>query len=163
MLERREITVGATAASMVVVLAVAAVGTGCGPAHVDVDPATRYTAESLAQELIVRFQALNPAAKTSRRAVRVNPAAEKTRAERLERAVQAEKKGGGGPGEKKRKGAPTIDDVIDDVDHKLDLLSGTSRSDACRKMIAAISAESSLTAGEKKTLSDLVGRLAEGS
>jgi predicted RNase H-like nuclease len=163
MLERRGITVGAAVASMVVVLVVAAVATGCGPALVDVDPATRYTAESLAQELIVRFQALNPSAKTSRRAVRVNPSAEKARAERLERAVSAEKKGGGGPGEKKRKGAPTIDDVIDDVDHKLDLLSGTSRSDACRKMIEAISGESSLTADEKKTLSDLVGRLAEGS
>jgi predicted RNase H-like nuclease len=161
--ERRGIIAGAVAASMVVVLVVAAVSQGCGPAPVEVDPATRYTPESLAQELIFRFQALNPSAKTSRRAIRVNPSAEKARAERLERAVQAEKKGGGGPGEKKRKGAPTIDDVIDDVDHKLNLLTGTSRSDACRKMIDAISGESSLTADEKKNLSDLVGRLAEGS
>ncbi len=163
MSERRGITAGAAAASMAVVLGVAAVSQGCGPAPVEVDPATRYTPESLAQELILRFQALNPSAKTSRRAVRVNPDAEKTRAERLEHAVQAEKKGGGGPGEKKRKGAPTIDDVIDDVAHKLNLLSGTSRTDACRKMIEAISGESSLTANEKKTLTDLIGRLAEGS
>ncbi len=140
-----------------------ALAPGCGPAVVEYDKAARYTPESLAQELVIRFQALSPTAKISTRKPKVNPAAEKKRIERVDRAALAEKKGGGGPGAKKRKGAPTLDDVIDDIGEKLDRLEGTSRPDACRKMIDTIADDQSLSASDKKTLTDLVGQLALGS
>jgi hypothetical protein len=56
----------------------------------------------------------------------------------------------------------TIDDVLDDVDRKLDLIKETSRSDAGRKMIDTLSKDSSLTESDKKTLTELVGKLTDG-
>lgn len=148
------------AGSMALTLALAALAPGCSPATLDVDKAALYTPESLAQELVVRFHALNPSAKTQSHRLKTNPAADKQRAERLARAEKAEKKGGGTPGAKKRQGAPTIDDLIADVNDKLDRIEGTSRAEACKKMRDAISKDNSVTDSERKTLADIVGQLA---
>ena len=54
-----------------------------------------------------------------------------------------------------------MDDVLDDIDDKLSLLKGTSRSEARQKVIAAISKETSLSEEDKKSLSELIGRLSD--
>jgi hypothetical protein len=77
------------------------------------------------------------------------------------RAEQNDPKGGRAA-TKKRTGPPTIDDLLADIENKLNLLKGISRSDVCRKMIDTISQDGSLKASDKKTLTELVSRLSEG-
>jgi hypothetical protein len=144
------------AVSTALTLVLPAVVPGCGQASVDVDKAASYTPESLASELAFRFGSLNAAAKASTR----GPKSGKSLAEQVERARKAEKKGAG---LKKKAAEPaTIDDVLDDVSDKLDLIKGISRAEACRKMIDTLSKDQSLTEGDKKALTELVGRLADG-
>ena len=145
------------AVSTALALVLPATVPGCGPVSLDVDKAALYTPESLASELAFRFRSLAPDAKTSSR--KTKSKADKAAAERLERATKVEKKGAGV--KKKATGPMTIDDVLDDMDNKLDLIKGISRSDACRKMIDTVSQDKSLTESDKKTLTELVGKLAD--
>ena len=106
---------------------------------------------------------MNPDAKIARPSFRSKPMSAKTIAAR-EAADQAKKKVlGSAPAKTKRTGPPTIDDLLADIDNKLNLIKDTSRTDACRRMTDTISQDSSLTASDKKTLTELVGRLSEGS
>jgi hypothetical protein len=147
--------------SMMLTLALPVLGPGCGTAVPEVDKAALYTPESLAAELAFRFRALSPDAKTATPKRRSQT--DKNLDERLARAEQAKNKAGGGAVTKKKQAGPTtIDDLIADIDNKLELIKGTSRSDACRKMVDTISGDSSLSESDKKTLTELVGRLAEG-
>jgi hypothetical protein len=146
------------AASTVLMLVVSAILPGCGSGNLEVDKAALYTPESLASELTYRFRALGADAKTSTR--KVKSRSEKAAAERLERAEKIEKKGGSVK-KKAAKGLTTIDDVLDDIDNKLDMIKDVSRTEACRKMTDTISKDSSLTEGDKKSLTELVGRLAD--
>jgi hypothetical protein len=145
------------AASTVLMIVVPAIVPGCGPGSPDIDKATRYTPESLASELAFRYHALNADAKTSTRKVKTR--AEKAAAEKLAHGNKSQTKGGGV--KKAAKGPTTIDDVLEDVDHKLDLIKDMTRPEACRKMADTISKDSSLTESDKKSLSELVGRLAD--
>jgi hypothetical protein len=145
------------AASAILMLVVAAIVPGCGPDGLEVDKAALYTPESLASELAIRFRALNPDAKTSKR--KGQSRSDKAAAERREHGNKAQTKGGGV--KKKAHGPMTIDDVLDDIDDKLDRIKGVSRAEACRKMTDAISEDGSLTPDEKKSLEGLVGRLAD--
>jgi hypothetical protein len=146
------------AVSTVLALVLPAIVPGCGPASPDVDKLALYTPESLASELAFRFRALNPDAKASRR--RAKSESGKSVVQRVERTTKAEKKGAGV--KKKATGPTTIDNVLDDIDDKLDLIQGISRPEACRKMIDTLSQDNSLTESDKKTLTDLVGQLADG-
>jgi hypothetical protein len=144
------------AISMAFTLVLPAIVPGCGPESPDVDKAALYTPESLASELAFRYQALNAEAKVSSRKDRSG----KGLAEQVERTTKTGKKGAGA--KKKQTGPATIDDVLDDIDDKLNLIKGSSRSDACRKMVDTLSQDSSLTDGDKKTLTEFVGKLADG-
>jgi hypothetical protein len=144
------------AASTVLMLVVPAVVPGCSSGNLEVDKAALYTPESLASELAFRYQALNADAKKSTRKL---SRSDKAAAEKRERGTKSQTKGGGV--KKTAKGPTTIDVVLDDIDSKLDLIKGVSRPEACRKMTDAISKDSSLTEGDKKSLADLVGRLAD--
>jgi hypothetical protein len=144
------------AVSTLLTLVLPAIVPGCGPPSLEVDKAALYTPESLASELAFRFHSLSPDAKVSSRKAK----SDKDLAARLERARKGEKKGAGA--KKKQTGPTTIDDVLDDVDNKLDLIKGISRSETCRKMIDTLSQDSSLTESDKKTLTELVGKLADG-
>jgi hypothetical protein len=146
------------AVSMVLSLVLSAIMPGCGPAPLDVDKAALYTPESLASELAFRFHALTPDTKASTRKARSKSG--ESLADQIERARKSEKKGAGT--KKKQAGPTTIDDVLDDIDIKLNLIKGTSRADACRKMIDTLSQDTSLKESDKKTLTELVGKLAEG-
>jgi hypothetical protein len=146
------------AVSTVLTLVLPVIVPGCGPANLDVDKAALYTPESLASELAFRFRSLNPDAKASSR--KAKSKADKGIAERVARNAKVEKKGSGA--KKKQTGPTTIDDVLDDIDHKLDLIKGMYRPEACRKMIDTLSRDSSLTESDKKTLTELVAQLANG-
>ena len=160
MLPRRYAILLTLATALVLILLSPIIGTGCGSAAPDVDKAALYTPESLAQEFSLRFVALNPDAKKAKVSYKSKPMSAKTIADR-ERADQA-KKQGLAPVTKKRTGPTTIDDLLADIDNKLNLLKGISRSDACRKMVDTISQDGSLAEGDKKTLTELVSRLSEG-
>jgi hypothetical protein len=145
------------AASTLLMLVVPAIVPGCGPDDFGVDKGALYTPESLASELAIRFRALNPDAKTSKR--KGQSRSDKAAAERREHGNKAQTKGGGV--KKKAQGPMTIDDVLDDIDEKLGLIKGVSRAEACRKMTDAISQDGSLMPDEKHSLEALVGRLAD--
>jgi hypothetical protein len=144
------------AASTVLMLVVPAIVPGCGPGDLEVDKAALYTPESLASELAFRYVALNADAKKSTRKL---SRSDKAAAEKREHGTKSQTKGGGV--KKAARGPTTIDDVLEDIDSKLDMIKGVSRPEACRKMTEAISKDSSLTEGDKKTLTELVGRLAD--
>jgi hypothetical protein len=159
MFPRRYAIMLTMATALVLILLSPIVGTGCGSGAPDVDKMALYTPQSLAQEFALRFVALNPDAKKANPRAR-SKTTERTIADRA-RAEQNDPKGGQTT-TKKRLGPMTIDDLLADIDHKLNLIKGTSRSDACRKMIDTISQDGSLKASDKKTLTELVGRLSEG-
>jgi hypothetical protein len=145
------------ATSTVLMLVVPAVVPGCSSGNLEVDKAVLYTPESLALELAFRYLALNAAAKKSTRKL---SRSDKAAAEKLERGTKSQTKGGGVK-KKAPQGPRTIDDVLEDIDNKLDLIKGVSRPAACVKMMDTISKDSSLTDSDKKSLNELVDRLAD--
>ena len=151
---------GAAAAVMGVVLT--AFAPGCGRGGPEFDKAALYTPESLAQELAFRYRGLKPEARKSTRRAGGGSRSEK-RLAALERARQAEKKGGDTVATKKRTGPPTLDDLLDDVDRKVDLLKGISRKDACRQMGETITKDTSLDENDKKLLAEKLKELGDPS
>jgi len=137
-------------------------GLGCGPGPIEVDKAAEYTPESIAQELAFRYRALNPEAKKSTRKIRPKSKSDKSVAD-LERDERAEKKNKNTEATKKRTGPPTIDDVMEDLDTKLNKIKGTSRSESCQKVIETISKDSSLTESDRQNLTEKLRELAGGS
>src|SRR5262245_57907421 len=113
------------AASTVLTLLLAVLGTGCGPAAPEFDKAALYTPESLASELAYRYGQLNPDAKTAVVHYKRSKEGQKD-AERLARVDQAKNKtSGGAPAKKKQQTGPrTLDDLLADIDGKLDLIKG---------------------------------------
>jgi hypothetical protein len=145
----------AGAAAFALALGLSTAIPGCGPGTPQVDSAALYTPESLAGELSLRYRTLKPEARKLTRGADAGPRAAK-RAAALDRARQAEKKGGGSDVPSKRTGPATLDDVMADIDAKIDKVPGTPRAVTCRKMAEAIETDSSLSAEDKALLS---GRL----
>jgi ATP-dependent 26S proteasome regulatory subunit len=145
------------ASTVVLMLVVPTVVPGCGPGNLEVDKAALYTPESLASELAYRYQALNADAKKSTRKL---SRSDKAAADKREHGTKSQTKGGGVK-KKAPQGPKTIDDVLEDIDSKLDLIKNVSRPAACVKMMDTISKDSSLTDSDKKSLNELVGRLAD--
>jgi hypothetical protein len=147
----------AVAATVFCSLSLAVFVPGCGTAAPQVDKAAEYSAETIAQELAFRYKALMPDAKKSTRSPR--PRSKSKSVAELESAEKAQKKTAGGAVTKKRTGPPTIDDVLDDIDDKISMLKGTSRSEARKKIIEAIAKDQSLAEEDRQALNALVGRL----
>jgi hypothetical protein len=148
------------AATAILMSLLTVLGLSCGPGEPEVDKAALYTPESLASELAYRYGQLNPDARSATVRYRRDPRKEKALQERQGRAEQAKNKTlGGAPAKKKQTGPPTLDDLLADIDSKLDLIRGASRADACKKMAETISADSSLSDGDKQRLKELVARL----
>jgi hypothetical protein len=140
-------------ASMLTVAAVVAFtlpifGAGCGSEPFEVDKAANYTPETLAQELILRYRALKPNAKTPGR----GPIKKASGAAVSKKSAQ--------PTTKKR-GSATIDDVLEDIGSKIALVKGSSPAATTQKMAESITSDSSLSDSDKKALSKLVGRLSD--
>src|SRR3954447_2638799 len=147
-------------ASEALTFLLATLGAGCGPGATEVDKAALYTPESLASEFAYRFRQLDPDARAE--PVRIKRSREGQKdAERLARVDQAKNKtSGGAPVKKKQAAGPrTLDDLLADIDSKIDLIKGVSRADACRKMAETSSADASVQEGDKKRLTELVGQL----
>jgi hypothetical protein len=138
----------------VVVLALPVLGAGCGSSPAEFDVAANYTPQALAEELILRYRALNPDAKTSRRGTtnKVSAAAIAARDKADRKAVTRTTK---------KRGPTTIDDVVEDIGYKMALIRETPRAKTAEQMIEAISSDSSLAPSDKKVLSEMVGRLTD--
>jgi hypothetical protein len=138
----------------VVVLALPVLGAGCGSEPAEFDQAANYTPKALAEELILRYRALNPDAKTSKRgaANKVSAAAIAARDKADRKAVTRTTK---------KRGPTTIDDIVEDIGYKMALIRGTSRARTAEQMIETISSDNSLAPSDKKVLSEMVGRLAD--
>jgi hypothetical protein len=147
-----------SAAAVVVAMLLSTTAPGCGPGTPDVDKSALYTPESLAEELAFRYRALKPEARKSTRGAESGSKAAR-RAAALDRARQAEKKTGDAEPVKKRSGPPTLDDVLADIDVKINKVPKTPRPEVCRKMIEALSKDASLSADDRKVLSDRLGEM----
>jgi hypothetical protein len=104
----------------------------------------------------MRYRALKPEARKFTRPAASAKAA--SRAAALDAARQAEKKGGKAEAPKKQALPANLDDVMADIDAKIDRVPRTPRSEACKKMIDALSKDETLSADDRKLLS---GRLEE--
>jgi hypothetical protein len=138
----------------VVVLALPVLGAGCGSEPGEFDQAANYTPGALAEELILRYRALDSNAKTSKRgtANKISAAAIAARNKADRKAVTRTTK---------KRGPITIDDVVEDIGYKMVLIRGTPRAETAKQMIETISSDNSLAPSDKKVLSEMVGRLAD--
>jgi hypothetical protein len=135
-------------AAAAVVLVLPILSAGCGSGTVEIDQAANYSPESLAQELILRYRALKPDARTaSLRTIKKSsaPAVSKKTA----------------PSTTKKHRAASIDDVLEDIESKITLVKGSSPAETTRKMIETIASDGLLSDSEKKSLTEIVGRLAD--
>jgi hypothetical protein len=137
-----------------VVLALPVLGAGCGSSPAEFDQTANYTPKALAEELIVRYRALNPDAKTSKSGTtnKISAAAVAARNKADRKAITRTTK---------KRGPTTIDDVVEDIGYKMVLIRGTPRAETAKQMIETISSDSSLAPSDKKVLSELVGRLTD--
>jgi hypothetical protein len=150
-------TLAGAVATLPLALGLSIAAPGCGSGEPQVDRSAFYTPESLAEELALRYRTLKPEARKFTRAA-ASSSKSARRAAALDRARQAEKKGGGGDEPKKRTGPETLDDIMADIEAKIDKIPGTARPEACKKMSDALPTDATLSADEKKLLS---GRLEE--
>ena len=150
------------AAAVVLALGLLVLGAGCSAGIPDVDKAAQYTPESLAQEVAFRYRALTPETKKAPTRSRSRSRPSKTVAD-MEKAEKLQKKGATTATTKKRSGPPTLDDLLDDIEDKLDLIKGTSRSDTCRQMVETISKDNSLSQSDKALLSEKLKEMGEAS
>ena len=127
---------------------------GCGSGPSEYDKAAHYTPDALAQELILRFRRLNPDSKISRRDQG------KAMSKQAIAARAADKKGARTKLTKEKGGETTIDDVLEDIASKFALIQETPPAETIKKMNETIASDRTLSDSEKKTLTELVGRLA---
>jgi hypothetical protein len=151
-------TPAGAAAMVLLALGLSIAAPGCSSGAPEVDRSAFYTPESLAEELALRYRALKPEARKFTRPAASGSKAAKRAAE-LDRARQAEKKGGKAEEPKKRLGPETLDDIMADVDSKIDKIPETPRPESCRKMIDALSKDATLSADDKKLLSGRLGEM----
>jgi hypothetical protein len=139
----------AAAVALAIVLLPTVPGCGGRPA---VDRSALYSPESLAQELAFRYRGLKPESRNLTRPIgrRAKPE-DRDRARRIDEKVE-QQKGGGAEVPKKRAGPPTLDDVMTDIDAKLDKVPGEPRADSCRRMIEALEKDASLSAEDRALL-----------
>lgn len=135
-----------TAALLVGTLALA----GCGETP-QFDPSTKYTAESLAQELSFRYRDLKPSAK----AAAAKPV-------QVRRDRDAESKSLGDEAGKQAP-AETLDDLLAETAAKMSLIQGMSRPDVCKAMIETLAKDNALRTSEKELLKAKLQQLAQGS
>ena len=148
---------GSTILELVLLASIA----GCGSGELQVDKAALYTPAALAQELVFRYSALKPEGKKSKRKV---TAADVKRLAAVKRAAAAEKKEGTTEANTKKAGRPrNVDDLLDEIGTKIDLIKETSRAETCRQMADAISKEGSLTDSDKQLLTEKLRELGGAS
>jgi hypothetical protein len=141
-------------------LSVMAMVSGCGGANLDVDKAALYTPESLATEFAIGFKALSADTKATASKIKARTSKNRPAPVFSENALKKGKRVAT-TRKKETKGPPTLDELVEDVDGKIGLIRDFSRSESCRKMTEAISKDQTLDDNERKTLTELVAKLAE--
>lgn len=142
-------------AATTAVVALAVLVPGCGSEPAEFDKAANYSPDSLAQELILRYRALNPDAKNSKRGPSKGLSKQAIAARNKADTKVREK------GTTKKQAAPEIDDVLDDIKYKMTLIPGTTPAETSKKMVETISGDNSLSESDKKALTEFVDRLTE--
>ena len=157
---------GAHIASIAIVMGVAplinltalALVAGCG-ANLDIDNAALYTPESLAAEFAFSYKALGSETKATASTIKARTSKNRGKLPLSENALKKGKRV-----ESLRKTEPkaplTLEELVQDVDTKIGLIKGISRSETCRKMTEAISKDQTLDDNERKSLTELVAKLA---
>jgi gas vesicle protein len=125
---------------------------GCGESAT-FHPETQYTAESLAQELAFRFNALSPSGKTARRARRPGKKAVDSKADERSPTKSQSKAA------TKKELPKTVDDVLDDIEAKIRLIKDRSPSEVVTRMIEALSKDSSLNESDRQMLDEKLKEL----
>ncbi|MDR3632981.1 MAG: hypothetical protein P4L84_04040 [Isosphaeraceae bacterium] len=123
---------------------------GCGESS-QFDPATQYTAESLAQELSFRYRTLKPAARAA--SAKPAPLRKDRDAEVKSLAEEATKKAP----------AATLDELLAEIADKATLIPGKSRPEVCKAMIDSLAQDKELNDSDKQLLSDKLQQLGQGS
>ena len=131
-------------AAMIVVMALVVLTfLGCGEGPPQFDPATRYSPESLAKELVFQIHSLDPNAKGNV-VVEEVPDTRKTAATRE-------------PVTTKKGPATTLQALLDDIVEKAGSVPNSTRSQACKKVAEILAQEPSISEADKKTIADRLG------
>lgn len=115
---------------------------------------TRYTPQTVAQELVFRFKALPVAGKTSTKVRKARKSAPAPNAEE-KGAVKSQAKAA-----PKKQLARTVDDLLDDVEAKVGLITGMPRTEALKKVIEAVSVDRTLDPDDRKMLTTRLDEMA---
>ena len=146
-------TIGPAVILPLVTLTLLVPGCAEGPQH---SPETQYTAASLAQELAFRYNALTPSGRTAKRPRRPEKKAVDSKADE-QSATKSQAKAA-----TKKELAKTIDDVLDEIEAKIGLVKGMSRSEVVSKMIETLSNDSTLGQSDRELLSGKLKELGGG-
>ena len=123
---------------------------GCGSEPTEFDTIANYTPDVLAQELVLRYQALSPPARSSQRGTRKNTGPNLSNVSRK-----------GAVAKKKESGPTTIDQVLEDIESKITLIKGSTPAETTKKMIETISSDKALPDADKKVLIEHVGKMGQ--
>jgi hypothetical protein len=112
------------------------------------DPAVQYSANTLAKEFVYAYGELK---KIDGSAVRSSIPKERPEAVAKEAATK---------GEALTKKAPiaSLDELIGDTIRKASLIPGTSKADACKKVIDEVAKDPSIPEGDKKIIAEKLGQ-----
>jgi hypothetical protein len=125
-----------------------AVGLSACGSRLEYRPPISYTADTLAQEFLSSYGDLKPKKPGGSTARSPKP---KLRPEAL--AKEAAK---GDPQTKQAEGA-TLDELIAETLRKAAEIPGTSRADACRKVVEVVTKDPSVSEGDKKIIAEKLG------
>jgi hypothetical protein len=127
----------------VIALAIALVGCDDTPRF---DPTLQYTADTLAKEFVYEYSELKTANGSALRS-----------AVPKERPEAITKEAGKGEPATKKAPAATLDELIAETLRKAGRISGTSRTDACKKVVEEVEKTPSIPDLDKKTIAEKLG------
>ncbi len=122
-----------------------AVAPGCGPEAPKFDPATRYTPDSLAQELAFRLKALGPRRSAARPSTRKAVGREVGKSAEATKAAPAE----------------TLDDLVAETARKANTIPGLPTAEALKQVADAIGRETSIAEPDRRRIAELLNHPAE--
>jgi hypothetical protein len=125
-------------------VAVAMLLGGCGLEEPIFDPATSYSPETLARDVISRFAKMSPSVKSAPARKPSGPVAKETAKGAKFKEMEATKTAE----------APSLDALVEEASSKASLVSSMSRRDVLRKVAEIVAADKSLADGDRKILAE---------
>ncbi|WZO98498.1 hypothetical protein EP7_000078 [Isosphaeraceae bacterium EP7] len=144
--------------SCVAAAALALAWSGCGGGAADFAPETKYTPETIAQELVFRYRALGEGDQKLTAAAGRGKNSRARSKERNAEKVQAKSK-------EATKAAPvrTADSLLDEIASKVRSLPDAPAADSFKKVAAAVRADTTLTPAGRDNLAGRLDELAAES